>query len=138
MKPLSIDLRQRIVNAVRHEKNTADEATQRFNVSRASVYNYLQLDQDLGDLTPQKSTGRNRRIPANQEPKRGENVSVVAAMTASGIQAPMMLKGSMDVLAFESWVTQALVPILLTGMVVFLDNVNFHVGPRVRELVERE
>jgi transposase len=40
----------------------------RFNVSRASVYNYLQLDQDLGDLTPQKSTGRNRRIPAEQEP----------------------------------------------------------------------
>jgi transposase len=68
MKPLSIDLRQRIVNAVRHEKNTADEAALRFNVSRASVYNYLQLDQDLGDLTPQKSTGRNRRIPAEQEP----------------------------------------------------------------------
>jgi transposase len=69
MKPLSIDLRQRIVNAVRHEKNTADEAAMRFNVSRASVYNYLQLDQDLGNLTPQKSTGRNRRIPASQEPE---------------------------------------------------------------------
>lgn len=68
MKPFSIDLRQRIVNAVRHEKNTADEAAQRYNVSRASVYNYLQLDQDLGDLSPQKSTGRNRRIPAEQEP----------------------------------------------------------------------
>jgi hypothetical protein len=70
--------------------------------------------------------------------KRGENVSVVAAMTASGIQVPMMLKGSMDALAFEAWIAQALVPILLTGMVVFLDNVNFHVGPRVRELIERE
>jgi transposase len=81
MKPLSIDLRQRIVHAVRHEKNTADVTALRFNVSRAfltphqhltglgrSVYNYLQLDQDLGDLTPQKSTGRNRRIPAEQEP----------------------------------------------------------------------
>jgi transposase len=68
--------------------------------------------------------------------KRGENVSVVAAMTSSGIQVPMMLKGSMDASAFESWVAQALVPILLTGMVVFLDNVNFHLGPRVRELIE--
>jgi DDE superfamily endonuclease len=70
--------------------------------------------------------------------KRGENVSVVAAMTATGIQVPMMLKGSMDALAFEAWIAQALVPILLTGMVVSLDNVNFHVGPRVRELIERE
>jgi DDE superfamily endonuclease len=70
--------------------------------------------------------------------KRGENISVVAAMTLTGIQVPMMLKGRMDALAFESWVAQARVPILLTGMVVFLDNVNFHVGPRVRELIERE
>jgi hypothetical protein len=70
--------------------------------------------------------------------KRGENVSVVAAMTASGIQIPMMLKGSMDALAFEAWIAQALVPILLRGMVVFLDNVNFHGGPRVRKLIERE
>jgi transposase len=69
MKPLSVDSRQRIVNAVRNEKNTADQAALRFNVSRASVYNYLQLNQDLGDLTPQKSTGRNRRIPIEQEPE---------------------------------------------------------------------
>lgn len=68
--------------------------------------------------------------------KRGENVSVVAAMTAQGIQAPMMLSGSMDGLAFESWITQALIPILYKGMVVFLDNVNFHVGSRVRSLIE--
>lgn len=67
MKPLSIDLRQRIVNAVRNEKKTPDETAIRFSVSRASVYNYLQLDQDLGDLTPQKSTGRNKRIPTEQE-----------------------------------------------------------------------
>ena len=38
-------------------------------------------------------------IPSN----RGENISVVAAMTSSGIQQPMMLKRSMDTLAFEAW-----------------------------------
>ena len=68
MKPYSIDLRQRIVNAVRNDENTPDEAATRFNVCRSTVYNLLQLDQDLQNLTPQKSTGRKRRIPSEQEP----------------------------------------------------------------------
>ena len=68
MKPYSIDLRQRIVNAVRNDENTPDEAATRFNVCRSSVYNFLQLDRDLQNLTPQKSTGRKRRIPVEQEP----------------------------------------------------------------------
>jgi hypothetical protein len=70
-------------------------------------------------------------------------------MTVAGVQASMMLEGSMDALAFEAWVAQALVPVLMAGMVVFsanspsgavlcarMDNVNFHLGPRVRALIE--
>jgi transposase len=72
------------------------------------------------------------RLPS----KRGENVSVVAAMSASGIEVPMMLSGSMDALAFEAWLVQAVVPILVSGMVVFMDNVKFHLGARVKKLIE--
>lgn len=68
MKPYSTDLRQRIVHAVTHEKNTPDQAATRYNISRSTVYNSLQLDQDLNDLSPLKSTGRKRRIPTEQEP----------------------------------------------------------------------
>jgi transposase len=65
-------------------------------------------------------------------------VSVVAAMTTTGIQVPMMLAGSMDAPAFEAWVGQALVPVLSLspGMVVFMDNVRFHLDARVRVLIE--
>lgn len=72
------------------------------------------------------------RVPS----KPGQNLSVVAAMSASGIQVPMMLAGSMDALAFEAWIAQALVLVLAAGMVVFMDNLNFHVGARVRTLIE--
>lgn len=68
MKPLSTNLRRRIVNAVKHEQNTPDQAALRFNISRSSVYSYLQLDPDLDNLTPQKSSGRKRRIPVEREP----------------------------------------------------------------------
>jgi transposase len=69
MKPYSTDLRQRIVNAIKHDHNTPNQAATRFNVSRATVYNYLQLDRHLNDLTPQKSTGRKRNITTAQEPQ---------------------------------------------------------------------
>jgi transposase len=72
------------------------------------------------------------RVPRN----RGQNVSVVAAMTSAGIQVPMMLNGSLDAAAFEAWVGQALIPVLSPGMVVFMDNVRFHLKARVRDLIE--
>jgi transposase len=68
MKPYSTDLRQRIINAIKHDQNTPTQAATRFNVSRSTVYSYLQLHRDLNDLTPPKSTGRKRRIKAEQEP----------------------------------------------------------------------
>jgi transposase len=88
-------------------------------------------------MTPTRARSLKGQRAVEQLPsKRGENVSVVAAMSASGIEVPMMLSGSMDALAFEAWLVQAVMPILVSGMVVFMDNVKFHLGARVKELIE--
>ena len=88
-------------------------------------------------MTPSKARAfKDERAVESIPSNRGENISVVAAMTSSGIQQPMMLKGSMYTLVFEAWLEQALVPILVFGMVVFMDNVKFHLGTRVRALIE--
>ena len=68
MKPLSMDLRQRIVDAVKNEKMTAKEAAARFAVNFSSVYRLLQLERDLNSLVPLKPTGRPRSITFEQEP----------------------------------------------------------------------
>lgn len=67
MKPYSTDLRKRIVAAVKHEQNTPEQAATRYNVSRATVHRYLQLDRDLHNLQPATSTGRPRLIPPEGE-----------------------------------------------------------------------
>jgi transposase len=69
VKPLSLDLRQRIVNAVKNEKLTPKEVATRFVIDLSSVYRFLQLDRDLNSLVPSKPTGRPRSITAEQEPK---------------------------------------------------------------------
>ena len=88
-------------------------------------------------MTPLKARAlKGKRAVERIPSRRGQNISVVAALTANGIQAPMMLSGSMDALAFETWLARVLLPVLVAGMVVFMDNVNFHRGARVRELIE--
>jgi transposase len=88
-------------------------------------------------MTPTRARSpKGERAMEHLPSKRGQNVSVVAAMSASGIEVPMMLSGSMDTLAFEAWLVQAVIPILVSGMVVFMDNVKFHLGIHIRELIE--
>jgi transposase len=68
MNPIGLDLRTHIVNAVNHDKNTPEQAAKRFMVSIASVYRFLQLDRDLGDLKPAKKPPNPRKISDEETP----------------------------------------------------------------------
>lgn len=67
MKAISTDLRQRIIHAIKHEKNTPQQAATRFMVSQASVYHYLQLDRDLHNLEPAPKPPKPPRIRLEDE-----------------------------------------------------------------------
>lgn len=66
----------------------------------------------------------------------GNNTTLIAGLTLSGVQAPLMLEGAVDSLAFETYVEQVLAPSLRPGQVVVLDNVSVHKGERVRQAIE--
>ena len=66
----------------------------------------------------------------------GKNTTLIAGLTLNGIQAPMMLEGAVDTLAFEAYIEQVLVPSLKPGQVVVLDNLSVHKGERVRQMIE--
>jgi transposase len=68
MRPYSVDLRVRVVQAVNDDKKSPEEVAKQFRISPASVYRFLQLNRDLNDLTPLKGTGRPRLIPTELEP----------------------------------------------------------------------
>jgi transposase len=68
MRPCSVDLRVRVVQAVNDDKKSPGEVAKQFRISPASVYRYLQLDRDLDNLTPLKGNGRPRLIPSELEP----------------------------------------------------------------------
>jgi transposase len=66
----------------------------------------------------------------------GKNTTLITGLTLDGIQAPMILEGAVDTLAFEAYVEQVLVPSLTPGQIVVLDNLSVHKGERVRQAIE--
>ena len=65
MKPYSLDLRERIVNAVKSGQLKENVATL-FKVSLSSVKRYCKLEAQTGSLAPRKSPGRPPKLPPDQ------------------------------------------------------------------------
>lgn len=72
------------------------------------------------------------QVPRN----RGKNTTVVAALSASGVQAPWAVEGAIDTPAFVAYVRQVLGPTLHPGQIVVLDNLSVHKAEEVRRLLE--
>lgn len=66
----------------------------------------------------------------------GKNTTLLAGLTLEGIQAPLILEGAVDTLAFEVYVEQVLAPSLKPGQIVVLDNLSVHKGEHVRQSIE--
>ena len=66
----------------------------------------------------------------------GENITMLGALTVSGIVAPMTINGAVDGTVFKAYVEQVLTPTLLAGDVVVMDNLPAHKVTGIRELIE--
>lgn len=71
-----------------------------------------------------------------QEPlSRGENITLVGALSLDGMLTEMLLPGALDKKAFRVFVEKFLAPKLFAGQVVVLDNLKVHHDPRIEEIL---
>lgn len=73
MKAYSVDLRERIVAAVKEEGLSKTEVARRFKVDRSTVYSYLSKHQ-AGDLAPKRPPGRSQKLSAEEVEQLREQV----------------------------------------------------------------
>jgi transposase len=66
----------------------------------------------------------------------GANLTLIASLSLSGMGEALMLDGSADAAAFETYVEQILAPSLRPGQIVILDNLSIHQGPQVKQAIE--
>jgi transposase len=79
---------------------------------------------------------RGERAMGTVPRKRGQNTTILGALTGSGVAAAMTLEGAVDGVAFEVFVEHILLPVLRPGQIVVMDNLNIHKSQRVRQLIE--
>ena len=81
---------------------------------------------------------RGQRAYAAAPANRGENKTVVAALTLDGIGPILRFDGAMTTDRFVGYVRHRLVPTLRPGQVVVADNLRAHHSPAVRAAIEAQ
>lgn len=116
-------LRREFVEAMQHE----------------DVTRFKFVDETSVNLTYTRRYGRaagGQRVDAAVPLHNGPNVTVVAALSAQGVEAVMELDGAVNTASFAVYLDQVLGPGLQPGDVVVLDNLPVHKAAGLAELVE--
>jgi transposase len=88
-------------------------------------------------LTPRSAQApKGQRAPGSAPRNYGQNTTLVAALTPTGLQAPMTLRGALDSAAFAAYVQELLVPTLRPDQLVILDHVSVHKRADIRTRIE--
>jgi len=68
--------------------------------------------------------------------KRFARQSVISALFRGKLLSPMCFEGTCDTDVFNAWLKQMLIPSLLPGQLLILDNASFHKSTESQQLVE--
>lgn len=87
-------------------------------------------------------TRRRARAPRGQRAvghvprNHGPNITLLAALTPTGIGPALTIQGSVNAAAFTAYAQRVLAPSLRPGQVVIVDNLSAHKGEAARHAVE--
>jgi transposase len=93
------------------------------------------LDETSTQTTMTRSRGRaprGERVVGAVPRNHGANVTCLAALTPTGIRAPLVIEGAVDGQVFRQWLREWLLPTLERGTTIVLDNLNVHRNLDVR------
>jgi len=79
---------------------------------------------------------RGERAEVSEPGYHEPNTSVIGSLSLTGINALMTIEGAVDTQVFDLFVEHFLVPTLIKGDLVVLDNVKFHYSQRAISLIE--
>jgi transposase len=79
---------------------------------------------------------KGQRVVGSVPQNWGCNITLLAALSASGVCATMTIEGATDTEVFCAYVEQVLCPTLSAGDIVVMDNLSAHKAAAVRTLIE--
>lgn len=121
------------------ERDEAARQQWRAEVAANAPQRFVFLDETA---TPTSLTRLRARAPRGERAigsvprRRWQSVTLLASLTTAGMGAAMVLDGAINREAFDAFVEQSLLPTLVPGQIVILDNLAVHKSPRARRLIE--
>jgi transposase len=122
------------------ERDETKRAAWREDVAPIDAEDLVFIDETgshLGYTPTHARAPRGARAYATAPSNRGENKTVVAALTLDGVGPLMRFDGAMTTVRFEGYVRHILAPTLREGQVVIADNLQAHLSPVVRAAIEQ-
>ena len=132
-----LDAKKKTVGA--SERNEVARAVWREAVATVRPEDLVFLDETgshLGYTPTHARAPRGQRAYASVPSNRGENKTVVAALTLDGVGPLLRFDGAMTTPRFEGYVRFLLAPTLRPGQVVVADNLKAHHSSVVRAAIE--
>lgn len=121
------------------EQDPQARAEWRAEMAAHAPHTLVFLDETSTQTTMTRSHGRaprGERVLGQAPRNQGSNVTCLAALTPTGMQAPWVFEGALDGPLFARWVRDCLVPILPPGTTVVLDNLQVHRNAQARVAIE--
>ena len=121
------------------ERHEQDRAHWRKQVSPLPAEQLVFVDESGSNIALTPLYGRapkGQRATESVPRNRGKNMTLIASLSLEGIGASMIIEGAANGVAFEAYVEHILVPSLVKGQIVVMDNLRVHKSARVRQLIE--
>ena len=80
---------------------------------------------------------RGKRCYAQKKAFRKSRYNITAALNSNILFAPFLFEGYSNARVYETYVEKVLVPSLLPGMVLIIDNAPFHKSKKIIDLLDK-
>jgi transposase len=121
------------------EQDPQARADWRAAIADTAAHTLVFLDETSTQTTMTRTHGRaprGARVVGHAPRNQGSNVTCLAVLTPTGMQAPWVFEGALDGPLFARWVRECLVPALSPGTTVVLDNLQVHRNAQARAAIE--
>ncbi|NEQ88462.1 MAG: hypothetical protein F6K26_53665 [Moorea sp. SIO2I5] len=108
-------------------------------ISKYAYQRFVYVDEALGDDTEDYPYGwcdKNQRYYDLKLGHKTERISLVAASCCRQIIAPITFTGYCNTQLIKMWGEFFLVPELLPGQIVIMDQASFHKSAQIKQLIE--
>jgi len=135
---MGITRKKKTVGAV--ERDEAARAIFREVIAQLDAQDVVVVDESgsrIGMVPLYGRAVRGQRVYDQVIQNYGYNVTLLASMGLTGMQAAMTIEGAVDQPVFECFVEHVLCPTLRPGQIVMMDNLSSHKSARVEQAITR-